>query len=111
MLTVFGHIAGQAGRSSPRRCSTASGWVVALTASMWLVLRVVPWLNATTRDAISCVTLLAVVSLPFLEGRATPAVAFASPVRAGSVEVPVVGDNSLHKACESDNVHYVAQSL
>lgn len=97
-MTVFGDIAGT---SWPLIAETVINglWLgAALTASMWLVLRAVPWLNATTRYAIWCVTLLAVVSLPFLAGRAAPATAaaasFASPVRAASVEEPAAGGGS-----------------
>ncbi len=57
----------------------------ALAASMWLVLRAAPWLNATTRYAIWCVTLLAVVSLPFLPERAARVAAVAAPVRAATI--------------------------
>jgi beta-lactamase regulating signal transducer with metallopeptidase domain len=71
MLTVFGQLTGQAG---------GAGWALvgallnglwpgaALAAAMWLVLRATPWLNATTRYAVWCVTLLAVLALPFVPG-------------------------------------------
>lgn len=71
MLTVFGQLTGQAGGAEWALVGTLlnSLWPgAALAALMWLVLRATPWLNATTRYAVWCVTLLAVLALPFIPG-------------------------------------------
>ena len=80
MLTVFGQLTGQAGGAEWALVGTLLNGLwpgAALAALMWLVLRATPWLNATTRYAVWCVTLLAVLALPFIPGAVAGA-----PVRA-----------------------------
>ena len=112
-MTVFGQLTGQAGGAEWALVGTFLNGLwpgAALAALMWLVLRATPWLNATTRYAVWCVTLLAVLALPFIPGAVATLGASAPAARVEAFAESVTSETRGADAAATENVSSAASS-